>query len=70
MTHHYDVRHNIYTLGPDFAVVGNIVRTNGHNGCGGAENAGVKLHGFEGTFEQNAITQNTKTVLTTVCQLC
>ena len=51
-----------HALGPDFAIVGNIVRTNGHNGCGGAENAGVKLHGLEGTFERNVITQNTNGV--------
>lgn len=51
-----------YGASPDFNVSGNIVRNNGHNGCGGAENAGVKLAGLQGTFERNVIMQNTNGV--------
>jgi hypothetical protein len=44
--------------------VANIVRNNGRLKCGGAENAGVKTHGFSGNFSRNMIYANTNGVPT------
>ena len=51
-----------YVASPNFRVTGNVVRNNGHNGCAGAENAAVKLHGLSGTFANNVIVNNTNGV--------
>lgn len=63
------VEHNIIELNGASGIQGyvasgsvsfNIIQDNGALGCAGAENAAVKTHNFEGTFEGNVIRRNSE----------